>query len=146
MSQQKQNNSDRSEADEIIDNLLAEQITPSKDFTARVLEEARESKVVTGPWQKTTHWMGGILTAAAAIAIAIGLSSVYSPNSSVSDFPTDLSLEANPFLEDLHDPELVDESPMNAIDSLLDNSEGLPSIDPLLEEPLLIDINILLES
>lgn len=135
-----------SEAEEVIDSLLAKQICPSEDFTARVVNQARESKYVVGPWPRTHQWIGGVLTAAAAIAIAVGLSVVYTPHSATTDITFESESEANPFLLDYQDPELVDETPLNSIESLLDSPESLPSIDLLFEKPLLIDINILLES
>jgi len=148
MRQHKQNtDKNQTEVDAVIDELFSQQIKPSKDFTARVLEEATANKVTQGPWHKPSSWIGGVLTAAAAIAIAFGLSHVYSPKSAATDYSAESIPEAsNPFLENFQDSELVEESPINAIDNLLDHEEGLPSIDPLLDEPLLIDLNILLES
>ncbi|MEM7674008.1 MAG: hypothetical protein AAF212_11770 [Verrucomicrobiota bacterium] len=136
----------QSEVEEVIDSLLAKQVVPSEDFTSRVVNQARESKYVVGPWSRTHKWMSGVLTAAAAVAIAVGLSIVYTPHSGTTDITFESESETNPFLLDYQDPEFVDETPLNSIESLLDSPDSLPSIDPLFEKPLLIDINILLES
>ena len=135
------------ELDSTLDSLLAKQIEPSADFTARVLAEVRDTKVVQGPWQQAKHWIGGALTAAAAIAIAIGFSNANNPQSGETELSIDdITFEANPFLDSEGEVEFVDEVPIHAIDRLLEDSESTPSIDPLLDEQMLLDLNMLLES
>lgn len=134
--------------DKALDALLAQQVRPSAQFTDRVIAEIQQDKVVQGPWQKMSHWIGGAATAAAAIAVAVGLSIVYTPQSDEAhpQSAASNSQNTNPFLEGELEPEFVEETPESTIDTLLDDNDALNTIDALLDQPQLIDLNILLES
>ena len=148
MSQQPSDKEKQSaELDATLDSLLAKQVEPTADFTARVFAEVRDTKVVQGPWQQAKQCISIALTAAAAISIAIGLNNIYSPDKGEAKlFIEDITSEVNPFLDNDGEEGLADEAPDHAIDLLLNDPDSLPSIDALLDEPMLLDLNMLLES
>ena len=146
MSEQDSHNPTDPELDETLDSLLSKQVIPSKDFTQRILSGIQDDKIAKGPWIKPAHWLATIAATAAAAVITVGLTSTQSP-SQIETYTEEQSIDNESlFLEFVEDPEFVDEMPNHTIESLLDENESLDAIDALLDQPQLIDINILLES
>ena len=144
MSQHTKDNQD-SEIDSRIDSLLSRKIEPSRDFTARVLSEIQDQKVIRSPWLNKSNWAGAIIAAAAAILFSFGINT--SSSSSVTADPSNPTVErANPFLSDVLETDLLEETPFSTVDFIFDSSESLEGLDALLDEPELIDLYLLIES